>query len=224
MDAVTVAYDGVPRLHEVTFQVEGGQMLAITGPAGAGKTTLLWALAGHLPLVQGQVRCDPLPESLPTGRPTVVLMAQGNALASMLTAVENVTVPLLANGIAPSEARDRALAVLHAVGLESAAGQLVEELSGGQQQRVCVARGLAAGGGVLLADEPTSAVDAANRAVIMSLLRAEAARGAVVLVATHDDETADECDGELRLVDGRVSWARPLPRLRPLSPPLSPPL
>jgi putative ABC transport system ATP-binding protein len=81
-----------------------------------------------------------------------------------------------------------------------------------------VARGLAAAGDVVLADEPSSAVDAVNRAVIMRLLRGEADRGAVVLVATHDDEAAAECDGELHLVDGRMTWRRPL---TPETPPLA---
>jgi len=96
-------------------------------------------------------------------------------------------------------------------GLSEAGGQLVEELSGGQQQRACVARGLARRGDVVLADEPTSAVDAANRALVMRLLRAEAERGAAVVVATHDPEAAAECDGELHLDDGRAEWVRPLP-------------
>jgi putative ABC transport system ATP-binding protein len=204
-ESLVVAYDGVRRLHGVSLHLDGGRMLAVTGSAGAGKTTLLWALARRLPLVEGSVVLT-APERRRSARaPRTVLMPQGNALAATLSAYENVLVPLLANGIATAKARTTALDALTCVGLGEAGGQLIEELSGGQQQRVCVARGLASGGDVVLADEPTSAVDAANRAVIMGLLRREADRGAVVIVATHDDEAADECDEQIHLVDGAVT-------------------
>ena len=207
---VSVDYDGERRLYDVTLQVPSGRMLAVTGSAGAGKTTLLWALAGLVRPASGSVT---------TGGPTrrrhgngsrVVLMPQGDGLAAVLSATENVLLPVLAAGVAAEEAAARTAAALEAVGLGEAGTQLVEELSGGQQQRVCVARGLARRGDVVLADEPTSAVDAANRAVVMRLLRGEAERGAAVVVATHDPEAAAGCDGELHLDDGRATWVRPL--------------
>jgi putative ABC transport system ATP-binding protein len=212
-DGVTVAYDDDVRLAGVTFSVPAGRMLAVTGSAGAGKTTLLWALAGLVPLAGGTVSVStdgPATRRRPRGATSVVLMPQGDALAGVLTAAENLMVPLLAAGERPEPALERALVALGAVGLGEATDQLVEELSGGQQQRVSVARGLARRGDVVLADEPTSAVDGANRAVIMRLLRAEADRGAAVVVATHDPEAADECDGELHLDQGRPTWVRPL--------------
>lgn len=212
-DRVSVAYDGVTRLHEVSLSLPAGRMLAVTGSAGAGKTTLLWALAGLLPLASGAVTTGGparrRARSAAGAGPRVVLMPQGDGLAGVLSAEENVLLPLLAAGVAPERAAEAAETSLAAVGLGEAGGQLVEELSGGQQQRVCVARGLARAGDVVLADEPTSAVDAANRAVIMGLLRAEAGRGAVVVVATHDPEAAAECDAELHLDDGHAAWARP---------------
>jgi putative ABC transport system ATP-binding protein len=207
---VSVEYDGERRLHEVSLLVPSGRMLAVTGSAGAGKTTLLWALAGLVPTVTGAVTTGSQPRRRHGNGARVVLMPQGDGLAGVLSARENVLVPLLAAGLEPGEARTRTEAALASVGLGEAGSQLVEELSGGQQQRVCVARGLARRGDVLLADEPTSAVDAANRAVVMRLLRAEAARGAAVVVATHDPEAAADCDGELRLDEGRATWVRPL--------------
>jgi putative ABC transport system ATP-binding protein len=212
-DRVAVAYDGEVRLSGASFSVPAGRMLAVTGSAGAGKTTLLWALAGLVPLHEGAVTVaadGPSTRRRARASASVVLMHQGDALAGVLTAVENLVVPLLAAGERPEPAQERAMVALTAVGLGEAADQLVEELSGGQQQRVCVARGLARRGGVVLADEPTSAVDGANRAVIMRLLRAEADRGAAVVVATHDPEAAGECDGELHLDEGRPAWVRPL--------------
>jgi putative ABC transport system ATP-binding protein len=209
-DAVSVDYDGERRLHEVSLRVPAGRMLAITGSAGAGKTTLLWALAGLVSPAAGAVTAGGQTRRRHANGTRIVLMPQGDGLAGVLSATENVVVPLLASGVAPDEAQARAAAALEAVGLGEAGSQLVEELSGGQQQRVCVARGLARRGDVLLADEPTSAVDAANRGLVMQLLRAVAERGAAVVVATHDPEAAAECDGELHLDDGRASWVRPL--------------
>jgi putative ABC transport system ATP-binding protein len=210
-DGVSVDYDGERRLHEVSLRVPSGRMLAVTGSAGAGKTTLLWALAGLVTRSTGSVTTGGQTRRR-HGAPTrLVLMPQGDGLAGVLSATENVVVPLLAAGVAPDDAQARAATALDAVGLAEAGSQLVEELSGGQQQRVCVARGLARRGEVVLADEPTSAVDGANRAVIMRLLRAEADRGAAVVVATHDPEAAAECDGELHLDDGHAAWVRPLP-------------
>jgi putative ABC transport system ATP-binding protein len=144
----------------------------------------------------------------------VVLVPQDNALASVLTATENVLVPLLAVGVDPEDAMERTEAALEAVGLGSAGNQLIEELSGGQQQRVAVARGLAQRGGAVLADEPTSELDAVNRARVVLLLRAEADRGAAVVLATHDPEAAAECDAELHLDAGVATWVRPLEAAR----------
>jgi putative ABC transport system ATP-binding protein len=209
-EGVSVAYDGELRLHSVSLTVPAGRLLAVTGSAGAGKTTLLWALAGLAPLAAGSVSTGGPARRRSSTEVRIVLMPQGDGLAGVLSAEENVLLPLLATGLDPAVARARAESALATVGLGEAGGQLVEELSGGQQQRVCVARGLARGGDVVLADEPTSAIDAANRAVIIDLLRAEAARGAVVVVATHDPEAAAACDGELHLDDGRAEWVRRL--------------
>jgi putative ABC transport system ATP-binding protein len=209
-EGLSVEYDGERRLHEVSLRLPSGRLLAVTGSAGAGKTTLLWALAGLVPLATGAVTIGGQSRRRQARGARIVLMPQGDGLAGVLSATENVLLPLLAAGVVPDTARVRAAAALEAVGLGEAGGQLVEELSGGQQQRVCVARGLARLGDIVLADEPTSAVDAANRTLVMRLLRAEAERGGAVMVATHDPEAAAECDGELHLDDGRAAWVRPL--------------
>ncbi|GAB3600622.1 ABC transporter ATP-binding protein [Angustibacter peucedani] len=207
-----VAFDGRVVLDGADLAVRSGQLVAVTGPSGAGKTTLLWALAGLRPADQGEVLLD----GAPTGSRDdaaargVVVIPQGNALATVLTASENVVVPLLAAGTDPSHARSEAAAALESVGLGQSGHQLVEELSGGQQQRVAVARGLAQRGRVLLADEPTSELDAVNRARVVDLLRAEAERGAAVVLATHDPEAAAACDAELHLDAGVPEWVRPL--------------
>jgi putative ABC transport system ATP-binding protein len=218
--ALHVVHDGRTALDQVSLQVRPGQLLAVTGPSGAGKTTLLWALAGLAAPDAGEVTLDEADGSPSPLRPAadrddfaaagVVIVPQGNALATVLTASENVLVPLLAAGIPAEHAHALAAMTLDEVGLAGSGTQLVEELSGGQQQRVAVARGLAQRGRVLLADEPTSELDAVNRARVVALLRAEADRGAAVVMATHDPQAAEACDGELHLDDGVPTWVREL--------------
>ena len=207
-----IDYDGHEVLAGVDLHAVPGRMVAVTGPSGAGKTTLLWALAGLVRPGRGQVEVDGVvpgnrDETCAAG---VVLIPQDNALASVLTAAENVIVPLLAAGVDAEQATLRSDEALESVGLGTAGNQLIEELSGGQQQRVAVARGLAQQGTVVLADEPTSELDAVNRARVVLLLRAEADRGAAVVLATHDPDAAAECDAELHLDAGEATWVRPL--------------
>jgi putative ABC transport system ATP-binding protein len=139
----------------------------------------------------------------------VVLVPQDNGLAEILTAGENLQVVLIANGVPPARARRVTAESLARLGLSGQADQLIEELSGGQQQRAAVARGLGLRGDVLLADEVTSELDAANRQKVLELLREEADRGAAVVFATHDPEAAATCDAELRMVDGRAELVHP---------------
>lgn len=212
-DGLAVRYGAVTALRDTSLRVRGGDLVAVTGPSGAGKTSLLSALGGARRPDAGTVRLDGAAvrsrdDAVARG---VVLVPQGNALVRILTALENVAVPLLlvdSHRTDRAEAARRAQEALSVVGLADAGGRLVEELSGGQQQRVAVARGLASRGRVLLADEPTSELDAANRVGVMALLRAEAQRGAAVVVATHDPEAAALCDAELRLDEGTPSWRR----------------
>jgi putative ABC transport system ATP-binding protein len=208
VDDVTVAYRrDVAVLREVSVTVEPGQMLAVTGPSGAGKTTLLSVMAGLLRPARGTVAVDgaALRDRDHGVSKRVVLVPQDNGLAAILTAEENLQVALIANGLAPIEARRLTAEALELLGLSGQADHLVEELSGGQQQRTAIARGLALRGDVLLADEVTSELDAVNRQRVLDLLREEAGRGAAVVFATHDPEAAATCDAELHLVDGRVA-------------------
>jgi putative ABC transport system ATP-binding protein len=187
-------------------------MLAVTGPSGAGKTSLLWALAGATPF-RGTVVVDdaPVVDRADAARRGIALIPQGNGLPSFLTAEENVLVPLLSAGVPVADARLRSRDALAQVGLEQFTAHLVEELSGGQQQRVAVARTLAARPRLLLADEPTSDLDAPNRQRVIQALRNEADAGAAVVMATHDAEAAAELDAELRLDDGVMTWCRKPP-------------
>lgn len=210
VDRVTVGYGGEPVLREVSMTIESGRMLAVTGSSGAGKTTLLWTMAGLLSPTRGTVTVggEVVRDRDHAVARKVVLIPQGNGLAPVLTASENLQVVLIANGFAPVDARRVTAQCLDRLGLGAQADQLVEELSGGQQQRTAVARGLALRGDVVLADEVTSELDATNRQRVLELLRAEADRGAAVVLATHDPEAAGVCDAELHLVDGSADLVR----------------
>jgi putative ABC transport system ATP-binding protein len=211
-EGLEVRYGDLVAVQSVDLILQPGQLLAVTGPSGAGKSSLLWALGAALRPSAGRVLLagTELTGREQAARMGVVVVPQGNGLASSLTAAESVVVPLLAGGVAPDEAARRTDAALMLVGLEESGNHLIEELSGGQQQRVALARAFAAHASVLLADEPTSDLDAANRERMMAALRAEAVRGAVVVMATHDPESAEQADGELHLDEGVASWRRPL--------------
>ena len=212
-DRLEVRYHGRRALGPLDLALSPATLVAVTGSSSSGKSTLLAALAGAARPSEGAVRlgAEQITDRRTAARMGVCFMPQGGTLVSTLTAAENVLVPLLAAGVGPTEARARTEAALVAVGLPEEGGHLPEELSGGQQQRVAVAVLLASRGRVLLLDEPTSELDAANRQRVLAALRAEAVAGAIVVVATHDPEAAAPADAELVLDEGAATWARALP-------------
>lgn len=178
----------------------------MTGQSGAGKSTLLRTLAGVLRPAAGTVRYG---ATTVTQRRTAAvagigLMPQDDGLALALTAAENLAVPLLALAVPAEAVPELVAAALAAVGLPDVGGRLPDELSGGQRQRVALARLLASPSTALLADEPTSELDERNRELVIGLLRERAAGGAVVVMDTHDAETAARADARLHLDEGRV--------------------
>ena len=203
---VVVRFGETTALGGVSLAVQPGELVAVTGHSGAGKTTLLSVLAGVTRPDEGLVHVggDEVEGLAGAAAAGVALVPQGNGLAAVLTALENVLLPLLARGANPRRAPGRASAALAAVGLAEVHQHLVEELSGGQQQRVAVARGLALESPVLLADEPTSELDHTNREVVLALLRARARAGAAVVMTTHDPEAAAAADRVVHLDDGSV--------------------
>jgi putative ABC transport system ATP-binding protein len=209
---LTVAYNELVAVADVSLRVPPGFVLAVSGPSGAGKSSLLWAIAGAVQPKSGTVEVDGLTIS---DRPAaaahgVVLIPQGNGLARVLTARENLSMPLLAERN-EMDAVDRTVEqALADVGLEDSGNHLVEELSGGEQQRVAVARGIAQQGRAILADESTSELDSTNRERVLDLLRREADRGAAVIIATHDPNVAAAADGHATMDEGRLTWERHL--------------
>ena len=212
-NGLRVTYGNLVAVEAIDLDLGAGVMLAVTGPSGAGKSSLLWALAGALSQAAGSVNVagTPLAGRDDAADRGVTLIPQSNGLAGALSAEENVLVPMLARKVSPREALERTAAALALVGLAESGRHLVDELSGGQQQRVALARAFAMRAAVILADESTSDLDAGNRERMIAALRAEAARGAIVVLATHDPEAAAEADAELALDEGVASWPRPLP-------------
>jgi ABC-type lipoprotein export system ATPase subunit len=187
-------------LRGVDLDVAPAASLALVGPSGSGKSTLLALLAGLEAPDSGSVDRAVAPTE-------VGLVLQGHGLVSLLTAAENVALPLQAPGRARtprSALQSRVREALAEVGLAPVAEHLVEALSGGQQQRVAVARALVTGPSLLIADEPTAALDAENREHVADLLFALPARGTAVVIATHDTTLAARADRVLRVEGGVV--------------------
>jgi len=211
---LSVTYGETVALHPVTLHVPSGRMLSVTGPSGAGKSSLLWALARALrpqtATVTGTVHAGGslLEDRDGAARAGVVLVPQRNGLSARLSAEESILVPLLALGVAAREASQRVHESLARVGLAESGRHLVDQLSGGQQQRVALARAFALRPEVLLADESTSDLDAGHRELMMAALREESARGASVVLATHDPEAAAETDASFALDEGVATWVR----------------
>jgi ABC-type lipoprotein export system ATPase subunit len=193
----------VEALRGVSCAVRRGMQVALTGPSGSGKSTLLHLLAGLDMPTSGTIAWPGLDGS-PAGRPGLIGMVfQGPSLLPPLDVTENIALPLLLAGSTETQARERALAALHDVGLDELAARLPEELSGGQAQRVAVARALAARPRVILADEPTGQLDSAHAAQVAGLLLDAATMlGAALVLSTHDQAIAERLPDRWRMADG----------------------
>jgi putative ABC transport system ATP-binding protein len=193
----------VQALRGVNCTLRPGMQVALTGPSGSGKSTLLHLLAGLDTPTSGTIAWPGLDGS-PAGRPGVVgIVFQGPSLLPPLDVTENVALPLLLAGSTETDARGRALAALHDVGLDELAARLPEELSGGQAQRVAVARALAVRPRVILADEPTGQLDSAHGAQVVGLLLDAATMlGAALVLSTHDLTIAERLPDRWQMADG----------------------
>ncbi|MEO6298949.1 MAG: ATP-binding cassette domain-containing protein [Paracoccaceae bacterium] len=198
-------------LKGITLEVGRGETLGLTGPSGSGKSSLLMLMGGLERASAGTVTA--LAHDLTTmdedglarfRRGTMGVVFQSFHLIPTMTALENVAVPLELAGVRDAFARARA--ELQAVGLAFRADHYPSQLSGGEQQRVALARAVVGRPAILLADEPTGNLDAANGAAIMELLFALRDRhGATLILVTHATELAARCDRIVRLADGRIA-------------------
>lgn len=204
----------VVALRDVSLEVRPGEVVALLGPSGAGKSTLLTALGLVNPPTRGRIAIGGRPvldgEQALTDlrafrRRHLGFVFQKANLIPFLTALENVQVALEINDTPPRAARKRALELLEYLGVADRARHLPDELSGGQQQRVAVARALANQPRLILADEPTAALDSHRGRQVMELFaRVAHERGAGVIVVTHDHRALDVFDRTLEMEDGRI--------------------
>ena len=203
----------VHAVRDVTFTAGRGELVAVRGRSGAGKTTLLNMIGGldrpthgRVELAGHDVTAAGETELLELRRTTIGFVFQSFGLIPILSAAENVSVPLRLRRTPAADRAERVALLLELVGLGGQAAQRPGELSGGQQQRVAVARALANDPPLLIADEPTGQLDSETGRSIMDLLRALVdARGMTALVATHDASLIDRADRVLTLRDGRLA-------------------
>jgi polar amino acid transport system ATP-binding protein len=203
-------------LDGVSLSVERGEIMALMGPSGSGKTTILRAVAGLERFSGGRVTIDGVAliggsevskRTLHDLRRKVGMVFQFHCLFEHLTAVANVCLaPVNAYGVAPADARRRALDLLKTFGVEHRAEALPRQLSGGEAQRVAIARALAVDPPVLLMDEPTASLDPERRAELGALLSGLRQQGRTLVISTHDDDFAQEFATRIvRLRDGRLA-------------------
>ncbi len=199
-------------LDAVSLDVHAGELMLLVGPSGSGKTTLLSIVGCILRPTSGSLRVlgDEVTRmrerDLPAvRRERIGFVFQAFNLFPTLTALQNVALALDVNGVAPRAARDRAASLLEQVGLGAKLHAFPADLSGGQKQRVAIARALAGDPPVVLADEPTAALDSqSGRAVMDVLQRLAHERGRAVVIVTHDSRMLAYADRTVRMEDGRI--------------------
>ena len=201
----------VDALRDVSLAVDPGELVAVMGPSGSGKSTLL-TIAGSLEqptrgdvlvggaALSGMSRND----RARLRRRSIGYVFQDFNLLAGLTAAENVSLPLELDGTPAKAARGAALEALEELGLGERASRYPDELSGGERQRVAIARAVVGDRHLLLADEPSGALDSANGEAVMRLIRAACRRGVAGVMVTHDAQLASWADRVLFLRDGRV--------------------
>ena len=202
----------VHALAAVSLTVQAGEMVAVMGPSGSGKSTLL-TIAGSLeePTSGEVLVCGTDLATLPRNgkarlrRRVIGYVFQEFNLLPGLTAAENVSLPLELEGVALRRARSAGMAALESLGMAGQASRFPGQLSGGERQRVAIARAVVGDRRLLLADEPSGALDSVNAEEVMSLLHEACQRGVAAVVVTHDARLASWADRVLFLRDGRFS-------------------
>jgi ABC-type lipoprotein export system ATPase subunit len=211
VDRVSKSYDSrIVAVREVSLRLEPGEFVSLTGPSGCGKSTLLNLIGSLLRPDSGSIKVDgiavqDLRHPADYRRAEVGFVFQLHHLLPVVSAGENVEVPLIGSGLSRRERRERARELLAEVGLAERMDHLPSQLSGGERQRVAVARALANRPRLLLADEPTGALDSESSKRVLDLLATLAGRhGMTMLVVSYDPEVGRHADRTLRMADGRI--------------------
>tara|TARA_B110000879_G_scaffold211560_1_gene304675 strand:+ start:1172 stop:1891 length:720 start_codon:yes stop_codon:yes gene_type:complete len=201
----------LPVLKGIDLIIEQGEMVAIMGSSGSGKSTLLNVLGLLDNFDDGSYHLDDVDMSELSERQAaryrsrfLGFVFQSFNLIAFKSALENVALPLFYQKIPRRERQKRALAMLHRMGIADRAHHLPSELSGGQKQRVAMARALITSPRVILADEPTGALDSVTSNEVMDVLREVNSTGITVIIVTHEADIAARCDRTIRLKDGRI--------------------
>ena len=202
----------VPALRAINLEFEEGEYTAIMGASGSGKSTLMNVLgcldqptSGSYILGDTDISALPDDELSEIRSRRIGFVFQNFNLIQQLTVLENLEVPMFYLGIPPDERRRRAMVLAEKVGLADRADHRPMQLSGGQQQRVCIARALINEPLILLADEPTGALDSKTGQAILALFDELVAQGKTIILVTHDPSVAHRCDRVIRLHDGVVA-------------------
>ena len=202
----------VRALDRVNLQIKQGELLSIIGPSGAGKSTLMDMIglldtptSGEI-FLHGQPLSEFDDDKLSDMRNREIGFAfQSFFLLSNLTAMQNVSLPLTYRSMSHSEIRKKTTAILQKVGLGDRLNHKPNELSGGQQQRVAIARALVTNPNIILADEPTGALDSATSAAIIKLLKdLNKENNVTTIIVTHDNKIAAECPRKIHINDGKI--------------------
>jgi putative ABC transport system ATP-binding protein len=211
VESVSKSFGPVRALRGVSLAAAPGEFVTITGPSGSGKTTLLSLIGALERPDDGRIQVDgaPVPalhQAIEYRRHVVGFVFQDNQLMPYLSARDNVETPMLADGVPRQERHERALRLLDDVGLGGRADHVPAELSGGERQRVSIARALANRPRLLLADEPTGALDEVDSSRLFAVLDALRERhGTTLLIVSHDPGVGDRADRTIRLVDGAIA-------------------
>ena len=201
----------VQAVRGIDLEISTGEMVAIMGPSGCGKTTLLNILSGIDDPSAGQVIVAGKPlfgisddERTDLRGKEMGFIFQKFHLLDVMSAVENVEIPLLLLGENPDEARTKSMIALEKVGLEDRSEHRPAELSGGQQQRVSIARAIVHNPSVILCDEPTGNLDSTTSEQVMAILSDLNNAGSTLVIVTHDNEIAKRCSRIIQINDGRI--------------------
>lgn len=214
--SIRKSYGKTEVLHGVSLQVREGEVLAIMGPSGSGKSTLLHSLAAIIGVDSGEILFKE--KNIATfndtkrsilRRTAFGFVFQFSQLVPELTALDNVALPLLLNGMSRSDAYKKARMWLDEVGLSDKYASMPSELSGGQAQRVAIARAMVIEPAVLFADEPTGSLDSLNSELVMELfIKTAKNHGTTVIMVTHEPSIAAYADREIVVRDGKILGAK----------------